>query len=65
MIANLKPYAEYKDSGLPWLDQVPAHWELRPAFGAFVCPRRSKSDPPCRSNIDPGMVTSRVTASCG
>ena len=29
------------------------------------CPRRSKSDPPCRSNIDPGMVTSRVTASCG
>ena len=30
-----------------------------------TCPRRSKSDPPCRSNIDPGMVTSRVTASCG
>ena len=36
MIANLKPYAEYKDSGPPWLGQVPAHWELRPAFGAFV-----------------------------
>ena len=32
---------------------------------ALHCPRRSKSDPPCRSNIDPGMVTSRVTASCG
>ena len=30
-----------------------------------TCPRRSKSDPPCRSNIDPGMVTGRVTASCG
>jgi cyclohexanone monooxygenase len=29
------------------------------------CPRRSKSDPPCRSNIDPGMVADRVTASCG
>ena len=26
MIAGLKPYAEYKDSGLPWLGQVPAHW---------------------------------------
>ena len=26
MIAGLKPYAEYKNSGLPWLGQVPAHW---------------------------------------
>ena len=26
MIADLKPYAEYKDSGLSWLGQVPAHW---------------------------------------
>ncbi len=29
MIADLKPYAEYKDSGLPWLGQVPAHWGQR------------------------------------
>jgi len=35
-IADLKPYAEYKESGLPWLGQVPKHWETRPAFGAFV-----------------------------
>ena len=28
MIANLKPYPEYKESGLPWLGQVPAHWGL-------------------------------------
>lgn len=26
MIAGLKPHAEYKDSGLPWLGPVPAHW---------------------------------------
>ena len=26
MIADLKPYADYRDSGLPWLGQVPAHW---------------------------------------
>ncbi len=26
MIADLKPYAEYKESGLPWLGQVPKHW---------------------------------------
>lgn len=29
MIADLKPYADYKDSGLPWLGQVPRHWEVR------------------------------------
>jgi type I restriction enzyme S subunit len=26
MITDLKPYAEYKESGLPWLGQVPGHW---------------------------------------
>jgi type I restriction enzyme S subunit len=36
MIADLKPYPAYKESGLPWLGQVPGHWETRPAFGAFV-----------------------------
>jgi type I restriction enzyme S subunit len=29
MIADLQPYAEYKDSGLPWLGQVPGHWEIQ------------------------------------
>lgn len=29
MIADLKPYGEYKESGLPWLGQVPGHWEVR------------------------------------
>lgn len=28
MIAGLNPYAEYRDSGLPWLGQVPAHWRV-------------------------------------
>ena len=26
MIADLKPYAECKEPGLPWLGQVPRHW---------------------------------------
>lgn len=26
MIADLKPYPEYKELGLPWLGQVPTHW---------------------------------------
>jgi len=29
MIADLKPYAEYKESGLPWLGRVPEHWGRR------------------------------------
>ena len=36
MISELKPYAKYKASGLPWLGLVPEHWEVRPAFGAFM-----------------------------
>lgn len=33
MIADLKPYAAYKDPGLPWLGQVPSHWDLVPNRG--------------------------------
>ncbi len=29
MIAALKPYPKYKDSGLPWLGEVPGHWDSR------------------------------------
>ena len=29
MIADLHPYPAYKDSGVPWLGEVPAHWEVR------------------------------------
>jgi len=29
MIATLKPYSAYKDSGVPWLGEVPEHWEVR------------------------------------
>ena len=30
MIEGLKPYAEYKESGLPWVPRVPSHWGLIP-----------------------------------
>jgi len=29
MMTNVKPYPAYKDSGVEWLGQVPAHWEVR------------------------------------
>ena len=28
MIDGLKPYPEYKDSGLPWLSNIPRHWNV-------------------------------------
>jgi type I restriction enzyme, S subunit len=33
VIADLKPYPEYKESGLPWLGQVPGHWDVSPLAG--------------------------------
>lgn len=35
MIAGLKPYSEMKDSGVEWLGDVPAHWDIVPAFVAY------------------------------
>ena len=29
MIAKLRPYAQYRDTGVPWLEKVPAHWYVR------------------------------------
>lgn len=29
MIADLKPYSDYKDSGLPWLARMPGHWDTQ------------------------------------
>jgi type I restriction enzyme S subunit len=35
VINGLKPYPGYKDSGVPWLGKVPAHWEVRRLKHAF------------------------------
>jgi type I restriction enzyme S subunit len=40
MISALKPYPAMKDSGVPWLGEVPGHWDLIPNR-AFM--RRRKS----------------------
>ena len=29
MSDKLKPYPKYKDSGVPWLGQIPEHWDVR------------------------------------
>lgn len=35
MIADLKPYAQYKEFQAPWLTEIPAHWQTIPGFAAF------------------------------
>ena len=35
MIADLKPYPEYKESGQEWLGEVPAHWHVLPNRAVF------------------------------
>lgn len=29
MIEDIKPYPAYRDSGVPWLGEVPEHWVVR------------------------------------
>ena len=36
MPVELKPYAQYKDSGVPWLGDIPAHWELHKGKRLFA-----------------------------
>ena len=35
MSQKLKPYPEYKDSDLPWLGKIPAHWKILPNRALF------------------------------
>lgn len=44
MLSDLKPYAKYKVSGLPWLGKMPAHWEVR-RNGRLFGPRRETGFP--------------------
>lgn len=60
MIADLKPYPEYRGSGLPWLGDIPEHWASERAKWLFT-----KMDRPVREDDEvvtcfrDGMVTLR------
>ena len=58
MIANLKPYPAMKDSGVPWLGDVPAHWEVRKLRHTLrVMAARNRSDLPLLSVVrEKGVV---------
>lgn len=38
MISNLIPYHKYKQTGIPWIGYIPAHWEMT-KFGRVLCER--------------------------
>ncbi|MGE3151566.1 MAG: restriction endonuclease subunit S [Nitrospiraceae bacterium] len=42
MIHALKPYPVYKDSGVPWLGEVPEKWNVLPALAVYK-PRQVKN----------------------
>lgn len=64
MIADLKPYAAYKDSCAPWLGDVPEHWEVR-SLGSLtsVISHRARPDLPLLSVVREKGVIPRSTMS--
>ncbi len=62
MIANLKSYPAYKDSGVLWLGRVPAHWEVFP-LKRVVMPESSGSygvDPEYGEVVLPVATTAQI-----
>ncbi len=44
MIADLKPYPEYRESGSKWLGAIPRHWDIR-SLRTFLTPRAERNRP--------------------
>ena len=63
MIADLKPYAAMKDSGVPWLGSVPEHWNVMRARYLFrEVDRRSQTGAETRLSMSQklGLVPSSM-----
>lgn len=57
-MAKYQKYAEYKDSGVEWLGDIPSHWEIK-RLGSFFEERREKvsdTDYPALSVTKNGIV---------
>ena len=61
MIDRLKPYPTMKDSGVPWLGQVPEHWEVLPNRALFdeVKERDHPEEPMLSVTITRGVIRQR------
>lgn len=58
MIDALKPYAEYKESGVPWLGKIPKHWQALPNRTLFaeVKDRNHPNEPLLSVTIGKGII---------
>jgi len=58
MIADLKPYPAMKDSGVPWLGEVPEHWETKPnrALFAEIKDKNHPDEPLLSVTISRGVI---------
>ena len=59
---NLKPYPEYKDSGVAWLGKVPKHWQMR-KFRTILTPiaERNRPDLPLLSVVrEKGVIERNI-----
>ncbi len=71
-LRRLRPYPEYKDSGVEWLGRIPAQWEVKPLKRVFSIsngatpksevPAYWDGDIPWATPEDLGKSTSRVLA---
>jgi len=59
-VPRLKPYPEYKDSGVEWLGKVPAHWEVLPVKKALKS--KSSANAPVKNTASPLPKESYVPA---
>ena len=62
MIADLKPYATMKDSEVPWLGEVPEHWEVLPNRALFseVKERECADEQMLSVTITQGIIKQRA-----
>lgn len=63
-MAKYQKYAEYKDSGIEWLGEIPSHWDVK-RLGSFFEERREKVsdvDYPALSVTKNGIVPQLDTA---
>ncbi len=58
MIAALKPYTRMKDSGVPWLGEVPEHWDVKPHRALFeeVKNQNHPNEPLLSVTISKGVI---------
>ncbi len=60
LTTKLKPYPAMKDSGMPWLGEIPEHWEIRRAKWLFLRMERPVSeDEDVVTCFRDGVVTKR------